>query len=154
MGQLVAATSLVISAAALLGVVLSLVYQSRQTRFARDENVRAYHRELIGMAINNTDLRLCWGGVLATLPQEKARQVMFSNLIVTWWHSSYMVKDLNDEQLSLSLDVFFRGEVGRRYWLENGSFWVSLMGAARSGRSRRFVAIVNARYRHAVAEHA
>ena len=103
------------------------------------------------MAINDSDLRVCWGGQLSTLPQEEARQVMFANLIVTWWHSSYIVKDLNDAQLSLTLDVFFRGEVGRRYWIQNRSFWVDLMGAARSGRSRRFVSIVNARYRHAVA---
>ncbi|MEU6761719.1 DUF6082 family protein [Streptomyces sp. NPDC046853] len=149
--QLVAAVSLTISIFALLGVVLSLVYQSRQTRLSREESVRAYHRDLIGMAIEDSELRVCWGGDLATVPQEEARQIMFTNLIVTWWHSCYIVKDLNDEQLSLTLDIFFKGEVGRRYWLKNRAFWTDLMREANSGKSKRFVSIVDARYQHAIA---
>ncbi|QEU90313.1 hypothetical protein CP970_04785 [Streptomyces kanamyceticus] len=106
------------------------------------------------MAIHDSDLRMCWGGGLAALPQEEARQVMFAGLIVTWWHSCYIVKDLNDEQLSMTLDVFFSGEVGKRYWRENRSFWTALMAAASSGRSGRFVTLVDARYQHAVTRNA
>lgn len=141
-----AAISLIISAAALVGVLISLVYQSRQTRLSREENMRAYHRELIGVAIQDPSLRVCWGGTVAGLPEEKARQIMFTNLIVSWWHSSYIMKDATDGELSLNLESFFRGDAGKEYWGMTRSGWRRLAEASRSARKRRFVEIVDAKY--------
>lgn len=144
--------SLIISAAAMVGVAVSLIYQSRQTKISREENMRVYHRELLGMAMNDPALRVCWGEPMASLPEEKARQVMFSNLIVSWWQSAYIVKDSTDEQLALLLDSFFRGEIGREYWALSGESWRTISEAADSKRKKRFVFIVDERYRAALAQ--
>ncbi|MEV0553143.1 DUF6082 family protein [Streptomyces sp. NPDC050597] len=149
---LIAIISLIISAAALVGVTVSLIYQSRQTKISREENMRVYHRELLSMAINDPVLRVCWGGDVANLPEEKARQVMFSNMIVNWWQSAYIVKDSTDEQLALLLDTFFRGEIGREYWALTAESWRRLSKAADSKRKNRFVSIVDERYRAAMAQ--
>ncbi|MER5472817.1 DUF6082 family protein [Streptomyces sp. NPDC002685] len=145
-----ALVSLVISAAALVGVLISLVYQSRQTRYSREENMRAHHRELLGMVIQDPSLRVCWGGTMDGLPEEKARQITFANMIVSWWQSSYVVKDVTDGQLSLNLESFFRGEIGREYWALSRTGWRDLAEATRSARKKRFVEIVDAKYESAV----
>ncbi|MFG2650956.1 DUF6082 family protein [Streptomyces sp. NPDC048436] len=149
----VAVISLVVSVAALVAAGLSLVYQAQQTRLVRDESMRNHHRELLAMALDDPDLRVSWGGTIAELPEETARQSMFANLIVTWWNSGYMIKDMSDGQLSLLLDSFFRGEVGREYWGRAGQGWRDAAQLSKSKRQKRFVSIVEAKYQSALAVH-
>ncbi|MFH8793844.1 DUF6082 family protein [Streptomyces sp. NPDC017941] len=145
--------SLMVSAAALVAAGLSLVYQARQTRLVKDESMRSSHRELLGMALNDPTLRASWGGTIAELPEETARQSMFANLIVTWWNSGYVINDMTDGQLSLLLESFFRGEVGRRYWSMAGQGWRDAAQLSKSKRQRRFVSIVDAKYESALTAH-
>ncbi len=142
--------SLIISAAALVGVAVSLIYQSRQTRLSREENMRASHRELLVMSINDEILRPGWGSPLAELPDATARQMLFSNLIVSWWHSAYMIKETTDQQVSLLFRDFFQGEISRAYWGRARAGWHELARAGNSAKTRRFVALANEEYRAVV----
>ncbi|MFD6432615.1 DUF6082 family protein [Streptomyces venezuelae] len=112
--------SLIISAAALAGVLVSLVYQSRQTRISQEGSIRESHRELLMLSLNDPVLRACWGSPSNELPNDQARQVMFANLIVTWWQTQYVLKELGEAELAISLTTFFRGG-GRPHLLEQGS---------------------------------
>lgn len=76
---------------------------------------------------------------------------MFANLIVTWWNSGYMIKDMTDGQLSLLLESFFRGEVGREYWRMAGQGWRDAARLSKFKRQKRFVSIVDAKYQSALA---
>ncbi|WP_030674332.1 DUF6082 family protein [Streptomyces sp. NRRL B-1347] len=145
-----ALTSLIISAAALAGVLVSLVYQSRQTRISQDGSIRASHRELLVLSLNDPVLRACWGSPSNDLPDDQARQVMFANLIVTWWQTQYVLKELSEPELAISLGTFFRGEVGRTYWSRVHRGWWRVAEATHSKRKKRFVAIVDEHYRLAV----
>ncbi|MFI8875486.1 DUF6082 family protein [Streptomyces sp. NPDC055243] len=142
--------SLIISAAALVGVAMSLIYQSRQTRLSREENMRASHRELLVMSINDEILRPCWGSPLSELPEVVARQMLFSNLIVSWWHSAYMIKETTDQQVSLLFRHFFEGEISRAYWDRARAGWSELAHAGNSSKTKRFVSLADEEYRAVV----
>ncbi|WP_051854548.1 DUF6082 family protein [Streptomyces sp. NRRL B-1347] len=149
-----AVVSLFISAAALAGIALSLIYQSRQTRLSREESMRASHRELLVMSINDNVLRPCWGSPLAELPEEKARQMLFANLIVSWWHSAYLIKETKDRQLRILCYGFFQGDVGREYWARARAGWSDLAAAGASAQTKRFVAIADEEYASVLAARA
>ncbi|MEU5689701.1 DUF6082 family protein [Streptomyces venezuelae] len=142
--------SLIISAAALAGVLVSLVYQSRQTRISQEASIRETHRELLMLSLNDPVLRACWGSPSNELPNDQARQVMFANLIVNWWQTQYVLKEVSEAELAISLTTFFRGEIGRTYWNRVRPSWGRVAEAAHSKRKKRFVAIVDEQYRLAV----
>ncbi|MFF1381717.1 DUF6082 family protein [Streptomyces sp. NPDC058308] len=142
--------SLIISAAALAGVAMSLIYQSRQTRLSREENMRASHRELLVMSINDETLRPCWGSPLAELPDVITRQMLFSNLIVSWWHSAYLIEETTDQQVSLLFRNFFEGDISRAYWERVRAGWGELARAGKSSKTKRFVSLADEQYRAVV----
>ncbi|MGW0556313.1 DUF6082 family protein [Streptomyces sp. NPDC002926] len=151
MDQTISVISLVISTAALVIIAISLSYQSRQTNISQDESMRAHHRELIVMSMNDSSLRTCWGGEMPSGSEEKQRQLMFSNLIFSWYYSSYLTKDANDMLLKMNLNSFFRGEIGREYWRASRSGWMELTNAAEAKRKRDFLLIADSCYECAAA---
>ncbi|TGB14415.1 DUF6082 family protein [Streptomyces sp. MZ04] len=149
-----AVLSLIISAVALLGVMVSLLYQYQQTRIAREESMRTYHRELSEMAINDPALRACWtGGSIASLSDEEARQALFANMVVSWWLSVYLIKEMTDDQAGLQLEEFFRENANREYWARNRMSWRRFTDAASSKRERVFIDIVEVKFHSATTQH-
>ncbi|HEV2781669.1 MAG TPA: DUF6082 family protein [Actinophytocola sp.] len=53
--------SAVIAAIALLGVMISLVIQSREAKAARKSARRAHHVEMMRMAMDDPRYMECWG---------------------------------------------------------------------------------------------
>ncbi|WP_431312921.1 DUF6082 family protein [Streptomyces silvensis] len=88
---------------------------------------------------------------MAGLADDSVRQILFANLIVTWWNSSYVSKDMTGSQLSLLLHTFFSGEVGREYWSMAAQGWRDVAQLSKVKRQQRFVAIVDAGYQAALA---
>lgn len=147
--KLISAFSLLISSAALSVVAMSLAYQARQTKLSREENMRTYHRELLLISINDASLRKCWGGGNSSIearPEEEQRQLIFANLIFSWYAWSYSIEDITDAQLRINLTSFFRGEIGRDYWRSGRSSWMELVSASRFERRRKFALIADACY--------
>ena len=62
-GQTYGAASAVISVLALVGVVLTLSYQARETKRAREETRRQAISDLLKMAMTDPDLDECWGPI-------------------------------------------------------------------------------------------
>ncbi|MGV9702117.1 DUF6082 family protein [Streptomyces sp. NPDC003483] len=78
--------SVLFSAAALLGVVASLVHQSHQTEIANEEAQRAAHRQLLLTSLADPELAVCWEPFAVPLSLRERKQVSFANLIVSnWW---------------------------------------------------------------------
>ncbi|MFF3206622.1 DUF6082 family protein [Streptomyces sp. NPDC002962] len=150
MDKFISVTSLLISSVALFIVAMSLAYQARQTKLSREENMRTYHRELLLMSINDASLRKCWGGGNSPIegkPEEQQRQLIFANLIFSWYAWSYSIDDITDAQLRINLISFFRGEIGREYWRSGRSRWMILVSASKFEKRRKFAQIADACYR-------
>ncbi|MEU6317437.1 DUF6082 family protein [Streptomyces sp. NPDC047009] len=108
--------SALLSAAAFLGVAAALTYQARQTALANAEAARVSHRELMAMTLNDPTFMACWAPDFTALSAEEARQIIFTNLIVSEWSSQFRLRQLNDDTLLLLFLSHFRGEVARKHW--------------------------------------
>lgn len=147
-GQTYGAASAILAALALIGVVSSLVLQSREAKAAREQAVRALHTDLLKMAIDDPALLECWGPIEDAADVEWFRKHVYANLIVTHWQSMWEVDVLAARHLEVLADQFFKGQVGRRFWAEARG---PRKTAETSRRARRFTAIVDRRYLLAVA---
>ncbi|WP_159083186.1 DUF6082 family protein [Streptomyces sp. P3] len=81
-----------LSIAALAGVAVSLVYQSRQTAVTYAEAQRASHRQLVIMAIDDPELMVCWEPFTVPVTALDAKQIAYTNLIVSNWSADYRLR--------------------------------------------------------------
>ncbi|MFF4863202.1 DUF6082 family protein [Streptomyces sp. NPDC001231] len=121
--QTYTSVSVLLAAAALLGAVASLAYQARQTRIAHEESTRSHHRELLFRALDEPDLRVCWGPQPHAVTSQRWRQFTYCNLIVTHWHTECVLGRSTEETVRTLTKRFFEGEIGREYWSIWGTNW-------------------------------
>ncbi|MEU3774853.1 DUF6082 family protein [Streptomyces sp. NPDC032472] len=143
------AVSVVISAAALLGVVTSIAFQAKQARLDGEQTFRAAHRELTMLTLGDSALLRCWEPPRTPMTEARWRQVIVTNLIVSMWASDHHLGRLNDSALRVVLGAHFRGEVARAHWENSGPMWRDHMAALDDPRRLRFVEIVDEQYHHA-----
>ncbi|MFD3582940.1 DUF6082 family protein [Streptomyces sp. NPDC058683] len=149
--QTYGAVSVLISAAALAGVALSLAYEARQTRTQNEESHRSAHRELVILTLSDPSFQVCWEPPNTPMTQEKWKQLLVANLIVSMWSSDYKLGLVDDRTTRATLDDYFRGEVGRNYWHNSGPSWHRYSAGSRDRRERRFVTLAEEAYRAALA---
>jgi hypothetical protein len=138
------------SAAALMGVAVSLAHQSRQTATANEEAQRASHRQLVVMALNDPELMVCWEPPSIEMTPVEAKQIGFANLIISNWSADYSLKRFNDDALRVRLEVHFRGEIARKHWQVGGLGWRRFAEALGDSRGIRFVTLIDEAYAQAV----
>ncbi|MEU1413279.1 DUF6082 family protein [Streptomyces sp. NPDC005731] len=148
--QTYTSVSVLLAAAALVGAVASLAYQAAQTRIAHEESTRNHHRELLFRALDEPDLRVCWGPYRDAVTPQRWKQFTYCNLIVTFWHTEYVLRRSTDEAVRGLTKRFFEGEVGREYWRTWGTGWREAM-QGNGPRSRKFADILDAAFRAAEA---
>ncbi|MFI8265832.1 DUF6082 family protein [Streptomyces sp. NPDC085665] len=144
------AVSLVISAAALLGVVTSIAFQAKQARLEGEQTFRAAHRELTMLTLTDSALLRCWEPPRTPMTEARWKQLIVTNLIVSMWASDHHLGRLNDNALRVVLGAHFRGEVARVHWDNSGPMWRDHMAALEDPRRLHFVELVDEVYRHAV----
>jgi hypothetical protein len=149
--QTYGAVSVFVSAAALVGVALSLAYQARQTRIQNEEAHRSAHRELVVLSLSDPAYQVCWEPPNTRTTQERWRQLLVANLIVSMWSSDYKLGFLDDRTTRAVLSDYFRGEIGRAYWHNSGPSWHRYFDEGRDARQRRFVNLAEEAYAAAVA---
>lgn len=145
-GATYGAVSAIIAAIALLGVVVSLVIQSREAKAARNNAQRAYHVDLLRMAMDDPRYMECWGPYL-TENFDAERQYTYVNLIVTQWHSEYEIGEMTDALLRATAASVFASLPGRQYWEASGSFWRDNYSGR---RARRFFHLLDEVYHEAL----
>jgi hypothetical protein len=96
-GQTYGAASAMLSVLALLGVAVSLMMQARESRAAREQARRALHFELLRMAMDDPFYLAVWGP-FAPADEDRYREHMYANLIVSHWQMDWDVGTLNEEQ--------------------------------------------------------
>lgn len=145
-GQTYGAVSAIIAAIALLGVVATLIVQSREAKAARLNAHRGYHAELMRMAMDDPRYMECWGPYL-TESFDAEVQLSYVNLIVSQWYAEYHIGELSDASLRMNAASVFSSVPGRHYWETSRANWRNNYSGR---RVRRFYQILEDRYREAV----
>jgi len=145
-GETYGAVSAIVAAVALLGVMVSLVVQSREARAARKNARRAHHVELMRMAMDDPRYMECWGPYL-TDDFAAEGQYTYVNLIIAHWYSEYEVGELPDILLRATAASVFASAPGRLYWRNTGTFWRDNYSGR---RVRRFHRVLEETYQAAI----
>ena len=135
-GETYGAVSAIVAAVALLGVMVSLVIQSREARAARQNARRAHHVELMRMAMDDPRYMECWGPYLTDTFATEG-QYVYINLIVAHWYSEYEVGEMSDTLLRATAASVFASAPGRQYWRNAGTFWRDNYSGRRAKRFHR-----------------
>lgn len=143
--------AVIFSGAALIAVAASLSFQAHQTRIANEVEQRAALRELTLASINDPELLVCWQLAQNPLPLTLTKQLNFTHLIVTQWHSDYLLRRMNDEAARVQLALHFRGERARDHWADRSVSWREFAAASKDARQIRFVDLMDAAYENAMA---
>ncbi|SEG80718.1 hypothetical protein SAMN04489712_113138 [Thermomonospora echinospora] len=143
-GQTYGAASAILSVLALLGVVVTLVLQARETALAREEARRTAIADLLRMAMDDPDLDACWGPVPAGQDLRTRRQQLYINMIVSEWRMSFETGALGPARLRAIAAEMFSGEPGRLYW---ESARHRRLSTSQSRKARRFHEILDEEYR-------
>lgn len=149
--QTYGALSAIFSAAALVGVVLSIAHQARQTRIQHEESHRSAHRELTLLTLTDPEFLVCWEPPNTPVTERRWRQLLVSNLIVSMWSTDFKLNLCDERTTRSTLLDYFGGEVGRAYWANSGPSWHRLMESGSDRRLCRFVRIADEAYAAAVA---
>lgn len=114
-GQAYGGAAAVLGMLALAGAAATVVLQARQTAISRHSSERAVHTDLLFKALDDPDLLACWGP-LSEENHKLDRQIVYCNLIVSFWQSEFDLGDLSEDGLRDSAATMFKAAPGRRYW--------------------------------------
>ncbi|MBB4930005.1 putative membrane protein [Lipingzhangella halophila] len=150
-GQTYGAVSALIAAFALVGIILTLVYQARDTRRAIEETRRQAMSDLLRMAMEDPDLDACWGPVPADEDPRVRKQQLYTNMIISQWSSAFETGALPESRLRAVAAEMFQGEVGYSYWTQAREAPSMTEGTR---REQRFVEILDEVYQQTPAPRA
>ena len=142
-GQAYGPVSALLSALALCVVVF---VQRRQQRQERVLMVREMHAGALRTAMEDPVYGQCWGPRV-TPDHIDERLFYYTSTILTAWMYAWECGDLNDGAARAYVRAMAGSEVSREYWQMHGTW---RLRAAR-GRRRRFLNMVDAEFRAAVA---
>ncbi|MEU9208207.1 DUF6082 family protein [Streptomyces sp. NPDC048415] len=103
------------------------------------------------LSLSDPAYQVCWEPPNTRMTQERWRQLLVANLIVSMWSSDYKLGFLDDRTTRAVLSDYFRGEIGRAYWHNSGPSWHRYFDEGRDARQRRFVDLAEEAYAAAVA---
>ena len=146
-GQTYGAASAVISVLALVGVVLTLVYQARETKRAREDTRRQAVSDLLKMAMDDPELDECWGPVPEPDDPKTRKQQLYTNMIVSAWAMSFEMGTMPESRLRYAANEMFRGQVGQEYWRNARD---GRIATPANRRERRFHQILDEEYQKAI----
>jgi Family of unknown function (DUF6082) len=133
-GQTYGAVSALLSSVALGGVVLSLLYQARDGKTAREQTTRSLQLELIKMQMEDPALMTASGAPWGlAIPSESAaiREFLYLQIWIAYLYGSYSIGEISEPTLRyVFANELFRGRAGRRYW-EARSARQSMTGGSR-----------------------
>jgi Family of unknown function (DUF6082) len=151
-GQTYGGISALLAALALVGVVLSLLYQARDVNIAREQASRTFHNELLRMELEDPiymeALGAPWGMQMAT-DYDSLRQFNFIHMWVSYWQSRYLLNELPETGLRTTAALeLFNSKAGRDYWSANRATRMKIS----RGRGLQFARILDQEYNKALAK--
>jgi hypothetical protein len=144
-GQAYGGIASVIGMVAIVGVVVSLILQVRESAANRVQLNRTFHSELLYKALEDPELLECWG--IQQGDATKLKKVSYTNLIVSYWHAMFEIGRMTNDDLHTSAAEIFAGMPARDYWPTARSRWVQFQPGDANGK---FVAIMEEEYQRAM----
>jgi hypothetical protein len=145
-GQSYTGISAIVSAAALVGVTISLRLQARQTELLQQQTARQFQFEILRIASSNPALS---PAMVAALPvddrsHEAFQLHAFQVQVFRFFEYNYLSDQYSDSSLENILEhEFFPATPNRQWWDRVRGYWLA---ESRAGRSRRFIEIVERVY--------
>jgi hypothetical protein len=147
-GQTYGAASALLTGLALIGVAGSIMFQIRAIRASQEQSIREQHTHLIEMALADPIYLRVWGYDPGKYGNpEKYRQSGYTNLIVSFWQSYYVLGGLRENAVRTNIAFLFRGEAGREFWAASRN---ERLQAAQNRRDIRFCHMMEEEYQKAV----
>ncbi len=148
-GQTYGAVSALITALALGGVVISLLYQARDVSTARSQATRTFHHELLRMELDAEDYMWASGapwGLAVPANYGDLRLHVYVHMWVSFWESQFIIGEMPVEIVRSSVKELFAGQAGRDYWLRVGQHRLDLA----TGQRLKFAHILDGAYKEAI----
>jgi hypothetical protein len=154
-GQTYGAVSALLSSVALGGVVLSLLYQARDSHTAREQTTRSLQLELIKMQMDDPALMTASGAPWGlTIPSESApiREFLYIQIWISYLYGSYIIGEVSESSLRYTFaNELLRSRAGRSYWEARSERQVMVGG---SRRHNHFYRILTDEYKKAISSNA
>jgi uncharacterized protein DUF6082 len=138
-GQTYGAVSALLDAAALVGVVVSVLLQVRETALSRVQAGRSRHFELIQMAMQDPLLMQAFHSLSDSA--EANRLNAYVSLLIQNLQMLWDSRDIEEDELRSNLADLLVTDAGRRYWQQFGHVRMSLFTDRR--RQQEFVQIID-----------
>ncbi|WP_419666912.1 DUF6082 family protein [Streptomyces sp. 2-1] len=90
--------------------------QHKTVQRSAEAAVRARHIKLLEMAINDPALMHCWSGYGPNISDDRRKQYLYCNLIISHQCMCYELGYYTDEEVVNSLRGIFNNEVMRGFW--------------------------------------
>jgi uncharacterized membrane protein len=149
-GQTYGAVSALLTSLALVGVIFSLLYQSRNNQNAREQTIRSLQFELIRLAMGDPALMTAAGAPWdLDIPADSSsiRQFLYVQVWVSFLSGNYMIGELPESSVRhLAAHEIFRSQAGRNYWKAVGQVQISNS----KGPRKRFFRILDDEYNKAI----
>lgn len=148
-GQTYSAVSALLTALALGGVVISLLYQAKDVSTARSQAIRTMHVDLLRMELEHEDYMWASGapwGMAIPANYGHLRQHVYVHMLLSFWESQFLLREMSAEVARESARELFNGTAGRAYWQTTRERLLS----SRRGRSLEFARIIDDEYRDAI----
>lgn len=148
-GQTYDAVSALITALALGGVVISLLYQARDVGAARFQAIRTFQFELIRMELEDADLMQASGapwGMAIPADHRVLRRHVFVHMWLSFWEDQFLLNEMSAKSVRLAARELFSGKPAREYWESAGNRRLS----SNEGRILQFLRIIDEEYRSAI----
>ncbi len=151
-GQFYTTISALVSSLALVGVAISLLYQARAGRTAREQAIRSLQQQLIRMEMDDPTLMTAMGAPWGlSIPAESARirDHLYIHMWATFWAGNYVVGELNAAAVrEVAKAELFSSKAGRTYWATVRERVLS----TNQGKYQRFARIVDEEYQKVIAD--
>lgn len=149
-GQTYGAVSALLSSLALVGIIGSLLFQSRDNQNAREQTTRTLQFELLRMAMEDPSLMTAGGAPWdLDIPSDSSsiRQFIYVQIWTSFLGGNYTIGELPESAVRyIAAHELFRSEAGRNYWAAVGQ--VQIVNSR--GRRKEFFHILDDEYKKAI----
>jgi hypothetical protein len=145
-GQAYTALSALVSSLALVGVTVSLLYQARAGRTAREQSIRSLQQQLIIMEMEDPTLMTAigapWG--LPIAPESaRIREYLYVHMWTSFWAGNFVVGEISTAAArKMARAELLSSTAGRAYWSAVRENVLS----TNEGKYQRFARIVDEEY--------
>ncbi len=151
-GQTYGAISALISSLALGGVIVSLLYQARDGRTAREQSMRTLQHQLLKMQMEDPALMNVTGAPwnLPISPDSSSiREHLYMHMWVGFWAGNYVMGEMSSEAVRVTArNELLNSQAGRAYWAAVGQ---RLLDTS-TGKYNRFTRIFDEEYQNIMAK--